>query len=73
MKYLLITLAIIIINIVLNTSIAFPPDIEIQWSRILDKEKHELFKKLKVKKETQDWKNLFKIRFNRNFGLDQSK
>jgi|GEM_PF-5809476 len=59
MKYLLITLAILIINLILNISIAFQPDIEIQWSRILDKEKHVLIKKLKVKKEIIIRQNYF--------------
>ena len=65
-KYILIIAAIITISLNSNILNALSPDTEIQWSRIPNKEKHELVKKLKVKKELEIRHNYFESDSTKN-------
>jgi len=65
-KYILIIATIITISLNSNISNALSPDIEIQWSRISNKEKHDLVKKLKVKKELEIRHNYFESDSTKN-------
>ena len=66
LKYIPIIFAIVTFSLISNGAIALLPSIEISWSKILDKEKHELFKKLKIKRETEIRRNYFESDSTKN-------